>query len=202
MTTFSMVRTLRVLLALLAVMVALGTTACSKEEPRKVDPVLNVDPVLDGVSGSAAYMKLKMFHLKQMRCIAAEVVEKVRLSEKKSDKGKSGADVVADRVDRLSSYMIDQHKNLCDLFAEVEKNTQPVFEQIKRDRKLPNDLYVFSVFLSTGDGSNNERVFAEEEVGLFGSKHSCETVEEFARVKNIPIRRCRVWIDITKLLDT
>lgn len=47
MTTFSMIRILRVLLALLAIMVALGTTACSKEEPRKVDPVSNVDPVLN-----------------------------------------------------------------------------------------------------------------------------------------------------------
>lgn len=196
-----MVRIPRVLLALLAVIVVLGTTACSKEEPRKraTIPGLGVDPGLEGVSISAAYTKLNMSHLKQMHCIMSEIVEDVRLSEKKSDKGKSKADAI---VNRYISDMIDQDKNLCDLFAEVEKNTQPVFEQIKRDKKLPNDLYVFSVFLSTGDGSNNERVFAEEEVGLFGSKHSCETVEKFARVKNIPIRRCHVWIDITKLLDT
>ena len=178
-------------------MVALGTTACSKEEPRKVDPVSNVDPVLNGVSISAAYTKLNMSHLKRTHCIMSEI--DVRLSEKKSDKGKSKADAI---VDRYISDMIDQHKNLCDLFAEVEKNTQSVFEQIKRDRKLPNDLYVFSVFLPTGDGSNNESVFAEEEVGLFGAKHLCETVEKSAHVKNIPVRRCRVWVDITKLSGT
>jgi len=196
-TTSHILRVLRLPLVLLVVVVSFGTTACDQEKSKKANtPGLNVNPVLEGVSSTAAYLELKNSLLKRTKCIASEVARDTKLPKEKADKNKPENEAA---VNRFINAMVDRYKNLCDLFIEVEKNTQPVFKQIQRDQKMPNELYAFSIFLEKTDSNLDEPVFTKEEVGLFDSKRSCEVIEAFAHVRNIPVQRCRKWEDIMKL---
>ena len=175
------------------------TSSCSeKEKPKKaIAPQINIDATLSEISQMAALVQLSMKVQKSTNCMVANSFDTTNLPRKNPDKQKSGTDVY---LNKIISEMVDSYKNLCSLFIEAEKTTGPVFENIKRERKLPNELYVFSVFSKTSEGNEDGASFEEQEVGLFDSQASCEVIEKLAHDKGIPVRQCHKWEDILKLL--
>lgn len=186
------------LLFSMALVASFLTSSCSeREKPKKaIAPQMNIDATLREISQMAAWVQFNMKVQKAANCMVANSLDTTNLLRKNPDKQKSGTDVYANKI---ISEMMDSYKNLCSLFIEAEKTTRPVFENIKKEGKLPSELYVFSVFSETSEGSEDDTFFEEQEVGLFDSQASCEVIEKLAHDKGIPVRQCHEWEDIIKL---
>lgn len=77
----------------------------------------------------------------------------------------------------------------CKFFTEALNEALPVFEKIKQEKTLPEDLYAFIVFLPT----ETEETYKSETIGLFSSLQSCERIESIAREYDIPLKKCYKW---------
>lgn len=174
--------------------------ACSeKEKPKRaIAPEMNIDAALSEISQMAAFIQFNMKVQKTMSCLTSSSMDTTDLINKNLDRQELKTDVY---VNNIISEMMDSYKNLCKFFIEVEKTTAPTFEKIKREGSLPNELYVFSFFSETNDVNEDGTLFEEQEVGLFDTLVTCEVIERFAHDKNIPVRQCRKWEDIVKLLN-
>lgn len=186
-------------LALVMLVAILLTASCDEDETpkRTIAPEMKIDAALSKVSPMAAFVSFNMEIQKTMNCITSNGLDKTDLLKKNPEIQESATDI---NVNRIISEMMDNYKNRCSLFIEVKKTTGPVFEKIKEERKLPSELYVFSVYSKTSGSNEDDILFKEQEVGLFDSRASCEVIENFAHEKNIPVQQCRKWEDFVKLL--
>lgn len=181
---------------ILAVVLVAGffLTSCGEEEKsnRETSLKTNIDYALYEISPFAALIHSGIKTNKQGNCTdQPEKLDSILQLKQNADVIKQNADVSQLFTEKMNSYA-----NLCSLFVEVEKATDPVFQKIKQERKFSKELYVFSIFEETDGNYLFDTLFLESEIGLFDSLASCDVLEKFAREKNIPVQQCRKWKDI------
>ena len=81
----------------------------------------------------------------------------------------------------------------CYVFGLSTRSTGPVFQTIKDSGVVPETAYVFSLFVYDPNIEGGPAGYAEETVGLFADRESCDRVEHAARELNLPTRRCVPW---------
>jgi hypothetical protein len=182
-------------IALLVMILMFGVFACSDEKSKAIsdskdgnnmDPALKMDPILMGLNSSVALLDLSMRSNSVLNCLLVNGYSDVKKEfDNKSDQyfSKMMLDIAAER------------EGMCNLYKMAEEETRAVFNEIKGQKKLLDQQFMFSLFVSKDEDSDG--AFTEEEIGLFSSVESCEKIEAAARNYNIPTRKCHEWMDVS-----
>ena len=141
---------------------------CDKKESKvenKLD--IKVDPVLAKISAEAGVIYTTIHLQKGLNCLIADTP-------------------VMNYLESLGA----SNDNECKFFTEALNETLPVFEKIKQEKTLPEDLYAFTVFLPV---SLEDDTYRDETIGLFSSLESCQRIETISREYDIPSKKCYKW---------
>ena len=131
------------------------------------------------VSGIAGTIFFDMSLNKELNCIA-------------KDAWQNGDDLKnKDNAEEIVNSIFLSFSNKCVLFSSAIKATEPVFKNIRTEKRMPNDVYVFSIYLP--DLEKSDDLYVEHQIGLFADIDSCTTVETLARDYEIPSTKCKKW---------
>ncbi|MBZ0158755.1 hypothetical protein [Candidatus Methylomirabilis sp.] len=182
-------------IVILAATLIFGATACTEEKPKSVGSKkmsIEVDPILKEVNGLLAVLDVTVRLNKLTNCMLANSFSGLQGEGDKKSKQLSNNPILKE--------MVAEQEGLCKLFEIAENETRVTFDEIRNRKKLLNQQFVFSVFLSKED--DYDGAFVEEEIGVFSSLDSCAKVEKVAHDYSIPTRKCREWKDISGLFKS
>lgn len=131
------------------------------------------------VSGIAGVIFFDMSINKELNCIAKD-------SAPSGEGLKKGAE-----EERMFNRIFQRFANKCIFFSTAIKTTEPVYKIIRNEKRMPGNLYVFSIYLPQLE--NSDDLFAEHQIGFFPNEISCVSVEALARDYEIPSTKCKKW---------
>ena len=191
-------KTLRTLVSIffLATLIIGGVGCSEKKSPSKIQEQskFQLDPTLVKISTSAAMMQFNILVGRSTNCLLAQTFSTTNLASKTSEKEGTKRSLLADSI---VMDIADEYNALCQAYVIAEEETKTTFDEIKKNGKLSEKQFVFSIFDSKSDGE--ESAFSENEVGLFSSVESCLKAEQYALDHGVPVRKCREWRDFTSL---
>lgn len=112
------------------------------------------------------------------RCLLADTYKKVQ------EKGfKNGNDI----GERMFLTRLTEVTSLCSIFTDAEHQTRATFDQIKREGRLLDEQYFFSIYTSADSNQGFDKI----DIGLFNSVQTCRQIEQQAFRREIPVKQCR-----------
>jgi len=99
-----------------------------------------------------------------------------------------------DKAEEIVNSIFQSFSNKCVLFSSAIKDTEPVYKIIRTERRMPENLYIFSIYLPHYE--KNDDLYVEHQIGLFPDIDSCTSVEALARDYEIPSTKCKKWSNV------
>jgi hypothetical protein len=161
----------------------ISLSSCSdkpSDKPSTKDskPQIQVDEQLMKISVDAGLMQVTLSTGTMTQCLLADSLKQVQDGE-----AKNGHEMAR----RIVQDMTAEATSLCDLFSHAEREATATFDQIKKEGRLLDEQYFFSIFTSgdSGDG------FHKDDIGLFRAVATCKQLEQEAFRQGIPVKHCR-----------
>ncbi len=146
----------------------------------RTGPRLTRDEALIEISPFVALIQATQRYRAESSCATAEFLTDVVVEESREDNA-------------FVSEFVLGIRNECTLFNLAEAETREVFQSVKQAGKLPEQVYVFSLFVYDPNLEGSFAGYAEETIGLFDDMEDCTRVEQAAWELNLPTRRCVHW---------
>lgn len=152
----------------------------SSDTPSTKDakPQIQIDEQLMKISMYAGVMQVTLSTGAMTQCLLVDSLKQVQ--DREVEKGN-------DMGNLMLQDMMAEATSLCDLFSHAERETKATFDQIKREGRLLDEQYFFSIFTS-GDSDDG---FHKDEIGLFSTVETCKQLEQKAFRQGIPVKQCR-----------
>lgn len=181
---------------LLSTLIIYGVGCSDKKSPSKIQEQskFQLDPILVKISASAAMMQFNILVGRSINCLLAQTFSSTNLASKTAEKVGTKRSLLSDSIVK---DIADEYSGLCQAYVFAEEETKTTFDEIKKNGKLSEKQFAFSIFDSKSNGE--EGAFSENEVGLFSTVESCSKTEQYALGHGVPVRRCREWRDFSSL---
>ena len=166
---------------MLSILISCGDKTTSEPIPNKKSiQITNSSEIKDisEVSGIAGVILLDMSINRELNCIAR-------------DAAPSGEGQKKDETEKMLNRIFQSFSNKCLLFSKAIKATDPVYKIIRTERRMPENLYAFSIYLPQFEKSDD--LYAEHQIGFFPDEISCLSVEALSRAYEIPSTKCKKW---------
>ena len=130
------------------------------------------------ISVDAGLMQVTLSTGAMTQCLLADSLKHVQ-----NRGGENGNEMARSIVQDMTA----EASSLCDLFSHAEREAAATFDQIKKEGRLLDEQYFFSIFTSgdSGDG------FHKDDIGLFSAVDKCKQLEQEAFRQGIPVKQCR-----------
>ena len=152
-------------------------SGCSKtSESDRFEKYL--DKSLAEISGPVAMIQFDIKVARDIDCLVSEALSMVDDKDELTLKDK--------QLDILHNFT-SVSKSKCAFYKAVESDTDKLFSEIKKNRKIPQEVYSFVAVDYSSETSN------AIEIGLFDSIQKCERFESFARSIGFATTNCKKW---------
>jgi hypothetical protein len=166
---------------MLSILISCGDNTTSEPILKKKSiQIANSSEIKDisEVSGIAAVILLDMSINRELNCIAR-------------DAAPIGEGPKKDETEKMLNEIFQSFSNKCLLFSTAIKVTDPVYKIIRTERRMPDNLYKFSIYLPQFEKSDD--LYVEHQIAFFPDEISCVSVEALARDYEIPSTKCKKW---------